>query len=299
MVHPGVLVGAHPHRPARGSSNPSSRSSTSPSITRISRRARLAPRQKWVRCPKVRWGLGSRLMSNRNGSVEDQFVPIGRRPPQGDLVAGGDGLAAQLGGPGGRPPVVEGGGGPPQDLLHRRRASANGRPGGRPAGRGARSAPPCPGRWSCGWSRCPATTSRLKNISSSRSARGRVPPPSSSIRAWAATEIIPSSGRRPLVGDEPAPVGGHRRRRGGDLVAGLPELAALVVEGRVGPRHQVVPVLLGHPHQRRHRLERELGRHLGRGSRTIPARRWRPRCAGPARPAPPPSGPGPGAPPRG
>ena len=38
-------------------------------MTRISMRARLAPRQKWgPPAPKAMWGLGLRVMSNRCGS---------------------------------------------------------------------------------------------------------------------------------------------------------------------------------------------------------------------------------------
>ena len=39
-----------------------------PNSIRSSSRARLAPTQKWVPCPKARCGFGWRRMSNRNGS---------------------------------------------------------------------------------------------------------------------------------------------------------------------------------------------------------------------------------------
>ena len=40
-------------------------------MTRISMRARLAPRQKWgPPAPKARWGLGLRVMSKACGSVK-------------------------------------------------------------------------------------------------------------------------------------------------------------------------------------------------------------------------------------
>ncbi len=65
---PGVLVGPHPLDGPVEREVRRSESSTSSSMTRISSRARLAPRQKWVRWPKVRWGLGARRMSKRNGS---------------------------------------------------------------------------------------------------------------------------------------------------------------------------------------------------------------------------------------
>ena len=57
-----------PHRPARRRSG--RRSSSWSNITRISMRARLAPRQKWgPPPPKATWGLGSRPMSKPSGSA--------------------------------------------------------------------------------------------------------------------------------------------------------------------------------------------------------------------------------------
>ena len=56
-------------RPARSSSTAPTRSNSSSSTTRISRRARFAPRQWWMPWPKPRCGFGSRARSKRNGSA--------------------------------------------------------------------------------------------------------------------------------------------------------------------------------------------------------------------------------------
>ena len=79
-----LLVRTRRSGPARRKSSNRVRSSSS--MIRISIRARFAPRQKWLRWPKARWGLGLRRTSKRNGSSKTVLVEVGRGPPQGDLV---------------------------------------------------------------------------------------------------------------------------------------------------------------------------------------------------------------------
>ena len=75
-------------------------------MTRISMRARLAPRQKWgPPAPNAMCGLGLRVMSNGLRIVEDRFVAVGRDVEEHDLGVGLDEPDRRA-----RSPVSSGGG---------------------------------------------------------------------------------------------------------------------------------------------------------------------------------------------
>ena len=71
--------------------------SSSSKISRISSRARFAPRQKCSPMPKARCSLGVRPTSKRSASRKDLLVAVRRRVEDDDLVALADLLAAELG----------------------------------------------------------------------------------------------------------------------------------------------------------------------------------------------------------
>ena len=81
------LEGRYSSAAASASARSGRRVRTSRNITRSSRRARAAPRQKWVPNPKARCGLGSRRMSSSSGPREHVVVTIGRRVEEHQLVA--------------------------------------------------------------------------------------------------------------------------------------------------------------------------------------------------------------------
>ena len=75
-------------------------------MTRISMRARFAPRQKWgPPPPKAMWGLGERPMSNVVGVLEDVLVAVGRDVEEDDLL-----VLLDAAGRGSRPARWSGGG---------------------------------------------------------------------------------------------------------------------------------------------------------------------------------------------
>ena len=83
----GVAVAAGPLDRRRRARWRRSAASSSSYITRISRRARLAPRQKCSPWPKPRCGLGSRRDVERVGGREGELVAVGRALPDHDLLA--------------------------------------------------------------------------------------------------------------------------------------------------------------------------------------------------------------------
>ena len=90
VLQPEQPVVRHPGDRTGGLERRRTRSASSSSVTWISSRARLAPRQKWAPQPKPRCGFGVRPTSKRNGSANDPLVAVGRHLPERDLVAGGD-----------------------------------------------------------------------------------------------------------------------------------------------------------------------------------------------------------------
>ena len=113
-----------PRAPA--SSMSGRRRSNSSNITRISSRARLAPRQKWCPPPpNARCGFGLARDVEAAGVGEHVLVAVGGRVEHHDLVALADLLAADLGVARGGAPEVDHRRHPPQHLLdgvrHQRR----------------------------------------------------------------------------------------------------------------------------------------------------------------------------------
>ena len=144
------------------------RSSRCSNITRISMRARLAPRQKCgPPAPKAMWGLGLRVMSKVCGFVEDALVPVGRDVEEHHLGVLLDRLAAELEGRGGLAPEVHDRGDEAEHLL-------DGVGQERPVvaqqlatGRGGRRRRPWPPEMRLRVVSLPATVSRRKKSSSS------------------------------------------------------------------------------------------------------------------------------------
>ena len=75
-------------RPARRARSCRRASSSSPSTTRISSRARFAPRQWCTPWPNPRCGFGSRRDVEPERLLEHELVAVRRRLPEHDLVAG-------------------------------------------------------------------------------------------------------------------------------------------------------------------------------------------------------------------
>ena len=93
------------------------RARSSAKASRISMRARLAPRHTWAPKPKATWRLGERAMSKRKGSSNTACIAIGRHLPVGDLVAGLDAVALVVHVARCRAALVDRGRGPAQDLV--------------------------------------------------------------------------------------------------------------------------------------------------------------------------------------
>ena len=95
------------------------RRSSSSNITRISRRASDAPRQKWVPNPNATWWLCSRSTSNCSGSSNTASSRFAEPYIKRSSSPGLDRLAVQLVGLGRGPTHVEDRRDPPDELLDR------------------------------------------------------------------------------------------------------------------------------------------------------------------------------------
>ena len=252
-------------------------------MTRISSRARFAPRQKCVPWPNARCGIGIAADVEPERIREHVLVAVRGRPPQRDLVAGRDRVLVDVDRSGGGAAVVRGRRRPSQDLLDGR-----GQQGSVVVARA--------GHWSqlsmnastptaieLRVVSVPAATSSVKNICCSSSVRHVVAASRrrGCRRARVVADRLPSSSRRPYSNIAAFAAASPRR---------LAELAIVVVEHCLGPREQLVTIVLRHAHQPGDRLQGQLGRHLdeevaralvdrGRRRSVARARRDRPRAA--------------------
>ena len=251
-----------------------SQRNSSSNITRISRRARLAPRQKCGPPPPkpdvlVR-GAGD-VEAVR--VVEHPLVTVRRLVPHDDLVALGDRDAVDLGVLGGGAAEVDHGGGPPDDLLDRGRRDVLGvgLPDA-PAGRDGPVSALMPWVMALRVVSLPAAARRMKKLAISDGVSVS-PSTSACIMADTRSSCGLASRSSPTAWAIWASVedGAHQRLEVGG--------GGLVAEDDVGHLEDVVPLVVGDSHHLADDLERQRGGEVGRRRRTRPARPWRRRSA--------------------
>ena len=271
-------------RPGPSSSIVPTRASSSSSTTRISRRARLAPRQWCTPWPNPRCGFGSRRDVEAERVGEHALVAVRRRLPEHHLVARARSSSpAELDGRGSRCGGCTRRDGSSARSPRPRSASTVGRRADARAGRGT----------SMNATIAPAIALRVVSAPAAHSRReeelqllvGEL------RRVLAVEQRRVAHDREHVVGGMRALLGDERARRTRtsraaacrDVVGRLERLAvALEVEAVLDPLEQLVAIGLGDAHQDADRLHRQLARDRRSRSRTRRGRARRRRAA-PAR----------------
>ena len=247
--------------PVRRARSGRTRASTSSSATRISRRARCAPRQKWAPWPNVRCGFGSRSRRNCVGCGEVPFVAVGRALPDHDLLPGLDRLAAELAPHGRGAAFGRRRRRPAEDLLDGRRHRQAARCAADRAGRANRRRRAWHRRWRCASSRLPPRTGARRRPTARR--RSGAAGPRRAARRGRRRRACRARGVARFSSMRARPYS-YMRSRAAWRCGGHGEEVRLVgdVEDVLDRFEEEVTIALGDAEQQADRLHRQLGREV-------------------------------------